>query len=103
MTNNGCLYAPNHETFTCQELVSETTNIFMQPLSDIPKGDKIRLAQINGGRKLSRRLLALGISLGNELEVLHQRSSGVVVAKEGNRVALGAGVAEKMLVEKLSD
>jgi len=66
------------------------------PLSDTPVGRKVRLVAINGGKQLTRRLLSLGLSVGSELEVLHHRGRGVVVAKQGNRVALGKGIAEKL-------
>ena len=72
-------------------------------LSTVPVGQKVRLISIHGGRKLIRRLVALGITQGNELEVLHHRSGGVVVGKDGNRVALGAGVADKLVIEVLTD
>ena len=72
-------------------------------LSTVPVGQKVRLISIQGGRKLIRRLLALGITQGNELEVLHHRSGGVVVGRGGNRVELGAGVADKLLIEVLTD
>ncbi len=72
-------------------------------LSAVPVGQKVRLISIKGGRKLTRRLIALGITQGNELEVLHHRSGGVVVGKDGNRVALGAGVADKLVIEVLKD
>ncbi len=72
-------------------------------LSTVPVGKKVRLISIQGGRKLTRRLIALGITQGNELEVLHHRSGGVVVGKDGNRVALGAGVADKLVIEVLKD
>jgi len=74
-----------------------------QMLSAVPVGQRVRLVSIQGGRKLTRRLLALGLTPGNELEVLHHRSGGVVVGKDGNRVALGAGVADKLTIEVLSD
>ncbi len=64
-------------------------------------GARVRLVSIGGGRQMTRRLLALGISLGNELEVLHRRGRGVVVARDGNRVALGGGVAECLMTELL--
>lgn len=74
----------------------------VQFLSDIPVGRRVRISAIQGNRQLNRRLLALGLTVGNEVEVLHHRSSGVVVAKEGNRVALGTGVADKLQVEELA-
>ena len=72
-------------------------------LSTVPVGQRVRLISIQGGRKLVRRLLALGITQGNELEILHHRGGGVVVGRGGNRVALGAGVADKLVIEVLTD
>lgn len=70
-------------------------------LSDFFVGQKVRLVGVDGGRELVRRLLSLGLSIGTEVEVLHHRGRGVVVAREGNRVALGRGVAEKLRAEVL--
>ncbi|HEB56916.1 MAG TPA: ferrous iron transport protein A [Gammaproteobacteria bacterium] len=72
-----------------------------QLLSDTPVGQKVRMVAISGGKQLTRRLLALGLTVGSELEVLHHRGRGVVVAKQGNRVALGKGIAEKIHAVKL--
>ena len=70
-----------------------------QSLVDTPVGQKVRLVSIDGGRQLVLRLLSLGLSVGAEIEVLHHRGRGVVVARDGNRVALGKGVAEKLRAE----
>lgn len=70
-------------------------------LSEILVGQKVRLVAVDGGRQLIRRLLSLGLSIGAEVEVLHHRGRGVVVAREGNRVALGKGIAEKLHAEVL--
>lgn len=72
-----------------------------QTLNETPVGKKVRLVEVAGGRQLVRRLLSLGLSLGAEIEILHQRGSGVVVGREGNRVALGKGIADKVLAEAL--
>lgn len=72
-----------------------------QLLSDTPVGQKVKMVAISGGKQLTRRLLALGLTVGSELEVLHHRGRGVVVAKQGNRVALGKGIAEKIHAVKL--
>ena len=42
---------------------------------------------------------ALGLTVGSEVEILHHRGRGVVVGKQGNRVALGKGIAEKLQAE----
>jgi len=68
-------------------------------LSETPVGKKVRLVAISGSRQLTRRLLALGLTLGSEVEVLQHRGRGVVVAKQGNRVALGKAIAEQLQAE----
>ena len=68
------------------------------PLVQLPVGNRARIVEIRGGRELSRRLLALGLRVGVELDLLHRRGRGVVVGRSGIRVALGAGVAEKVYV-----
>jgi len=61
----------------------------------------MRLVSIDGGRRLQLRLLALGLGIGSEAELVQRRPGGVVVARNGNRVALGEGVASKLYAEVL--
>jgi ferrous iron transport protein A len=71
----------------------------IRPMTEIPVGQHVRLVSIEGGRELTRRLLALGLSVNDEVEVLQHRGRGVVVARGGNRIALGGGIAEKLMAE----
>jgi ferrous iron transport protein A len=73
-----------------------------RPMTEIPVGQRVRLVRIEGGRELTRRLLALGLSVNEEVEVLQHRGRGVVVARGGNRIALGGGIAEKLMAELLA-
>lgn len=73
----------------------------IRPITEIPVGRRARLVKIEGGRELTRRLLGLGLSIDEEVEVLQHRGRGVVVARGGNRIALGGGVAEKLMAELL--
>ena len=73
----------------------------IRPMTEIPVGQRVRLVKIEGGRELTRRLLALGLSINEEVEVLQHRGRGVVVARGGNRIALGGGIAEKLMAEVL--
>ena len=73
----------------------------IRPMTEIPVGRRARLVKIEGGRELARRLLGLGLSINEEVEVLQHRGRGVVVARGGNRIALGGGVAEKLMAELL--
>ncbi len=70
-------------------------------LNRLPVGRRACIREIQGGQTLSRRLLSLGLRIGSQVEVLHHRGRGVVVVCGGNRVALGGGVTEKLLVEPL--
>ena len=71
------------------------------PLSEMAIGQRLRLVRVLGGNRLKRRLLALGLNVGGELEIVQRRGGGVVLARGGNRVALGAGVAQKLYVEPI--
>lgn len=71
------------------------------PLAQLPIGSHARVLVIHGGRELARRLMGLGIRTGSEVDVLHHRGRGVVLAVGDTRVALGGGIAEKLLAESL--
>jgi ferrous iron transport protein A len=72
-----------------------------QAIYQVPPGRRARLVQVLGGHRLNKRLLALGLKLGAELEIVQHRGRGIVVARGGMRIAIGEGVAEKLLVEVL--
>ena len=69
------------------------------PVVELAVGQRMRLVRIDGGQRLKRRLLALGLSVGGEAELVQRRPGGVVLARGGNRVALGEGVAHKLYAE----
>jgi ferrous iron transport protein A len=70
-------------------------------LAKLPVGCRAYIRRIQGGRQMTHRLLGLGLRVGSEIELTQRRGSGVVVANGGARVALGAGVAEKLLVQRI--
>lgn len=72
-----------------------------QPLGKIPTGETVRLVSIDGNHQLIRRLLSLGITPGVEVEILHHRGQGVVIGRNGNRVALGKSIVDKLQAEKV--
>ena len=67
--------------------MSRTASIL--PLSEAAIGKRFRLVKIDGGHRLTRRLLALGLSLGTEFEVVQRRAQVV----EQRRMGRGGGVA----------
>lgn len=71
------------------------------PLGILAPGAHVRITDIQGDRLFARRLLSLGLRVGSEVDILHRRGRGIVVFSDGNRVALGANVADKLIVEPL--
>ncbi|HQS03805.1 MAG: hypothetical protein B7Y07_09735 [Halothiobacillus sp. 24-54-40] len=63
------------------------------------RGARVRVAGLAGDHPaLAKRLEGMGIHLGSELEII-QREAGALIVRVGNtRVALGAGMAHKILV-----
>ncbi len=70
-------------------------------LGQLPIGGRAKIIKINANRFIVRRLLGLGLRIGSEISLLHHRGKGVVVAIEGNRIALGDGVVEKLHIEPI--
>ncbi len=69
-----------------------------RPLHSLRKGDRGSIAKTCKNPAIIQRLLALGIRRGAEIEVLHNRSGGVVIQNGSNRVALGADIASQLSV-----
>ena len=70
-------------------------------LVEMKKGETGRVVSINGGMALNQRLEALGIRPGRELVKLSRafRRGPVTVKVGSSRVAVGYGMAGKILVE----
>ena len=69
----------------------------------LQNGDSGRIAAIEGDSLLIRRMLSLGLRVGTVVNMVNHRGKGVVIQNAGTRVALGSGVAEKLLVEPLEN
>ena len=70
-------------------------------LAQVAPGRRVKLVSVRGDRTLSRRLLALGLTMGNEVEVLHSRKGDVIVGRDGNRLALGHDIADRVVIEEV--
>jgi ferrous iron transport protein A len=72
------------------------------PLSMADEGARLRVVALRGGGGLSRRLTEMGLNVGSVLTV-HQRQAGggLVVSRGETRYALGAGMAHKVMVERV--
>ncbi|MEE9320726.1 MAG: ferrous iron transport protein A [Granulosicoccus sp.] len=71
------------------------------PLNELSIGDFARVIDVQGGRKMIRQLMGLGLKTGSEVMVLHRRGQGVVVGSGGNRIAIGESVASSVIMRFL--
>ncbi len=71
------------------------------PLSMVGPGQRVKLVEIAAGCKLRRRLIELGLTAGVELEVLQDEGGPLLLAVYDTRLALGRGMAHKIIVRSL--
>ena len=73
------------------------------PLADAVAGDHLIIASFRAGKDMNRRLADLGLPIGAQIEVIHrQRGGRLVVARDLSRVALGAGMTDKIMVSRVN-
>jgi len=69
-------------------------------LSIIDLGEEVTLIDIDGGRGLRSKLYSMGLVPGATLKILSRSGSGpVMIAVKDSRLAIGRGMAEKIIVE----
>ncbi|ABL78250.1 FeoA family protein [Thermofilum pendens] len=69
------------------------------PLALVPPGSVVRLVEVQGGHGVLRRLFELGILPGVEFRVVFNGAGPTVIERNGARLALGRGIAMRLLVE----
>ncbi|MEJ2033318.1 MAG: FeoA domain-containing protein [Deltaproteobacteria bacterium] len=69
------------------------------PLLMAANGEKVQIVRIAGGREMQARLTAMGLTVGTCLQVINNHAAGpFIVAIEDSRMALGTGMAQKIMV-----
>ncbi len=71
------------------------------PLAQVPPGRTVRVVQITGGSTLISRLYQMGILPGTMIHVIMNSGGPVIISVKSSSVALGRGMAHKILVELL--
>jgi len=70
-------------------------------LENAPEGFEGVVAHIDGGDRVSQRMIALGIVPGTRIKVVRNAAFGpLIVDVEGTRIALGRGVSSKVWLRK---
>ena len=68
------------------------------PLALAQTGEKLVINGVQSGKGLNRKLMEQGLRPGKLVTVMQKRSGGFILATEGQRIALGAGLAQKLYV-----
>ena len=69
------------------------------PLTMATPGERVRIVGFMGGRGAERRLTSMGLNQGAEVEVIKSSGPGpLIVASRETRIALGFGMARKIMV-----
>lgn len=70
-------------------------------LDVMPPGSRGRVVRIEAGTRALRRIIEMGITPGTIIEVVGSYGGPILVRVRGTVLALGRGVARKILVEPL--
>lgn len=63
------------------------------------QGDVGKVKLIEAGRNATRRLFEMGFSIGAPVKIVKNDRGPVIVSLVGNKVALGRGLASKIMLE----
>ena len=75
----------------------ETT--ITRPLSEVTEGQTVNIIRIDGGRDLRSRLTTMGLLPKTRIKVVRNGKSGpFVISVKNSKMALGRGVADKIVV-----
>ncbi len=63
------------------------------------RGEVGKVKLIDAGRHATRRLYEMGFSIGAPVKIVKNDRGPVIVSLAGNKVALGRGLASKIMLE----
>ena len=71
------------------------------PLSMLSAGEEAQLVDVRGGHGIRRRLSAMGLNPGMKVTVVQNTMRGpIILGVMDSRIALGRGMAHKILVSR---
>jgi ferrous iron transport protein A len=68
-------------------------------LDTLSKGDGGKVSGIDAGKYASKRLYEMGFNTGAPVKIVKNDSGPIIVSLNGNKVALGRGLARKIKLE----
>lgn len=73
----------------------------VQPLIFFSPGAKGKIYAINGGKTFTKRLSEMGFKKGQKIEVIKNDAGPIIVGLNSSRVALGRGMAQRIMANPL--
>ncbi|SHH78638.1 FeoA family protein [Sporanaerobacter acetigenes] len=67
-------------------------------LTQLNPGDSCTIKKIYAGNYATKRLYEMGLNTGAELKVIKNDTGPVIVSLFGNKIAVGRGLAEKIMI-----
>ncbi len=73
----------------------------IMPLPMAALGKRVKIFSLEGGRGMQERLTSMGLGPGAEIEVVRKGAPGpCIVAVKETRLAIGAGMAQRIMVSE---
>ena len=86
----------------CEQCMSRRREIL--PLCDAPGGERLVIVRLDGGPMARARLMAMGLRMGDEVDVITNSGQGqLVIGVDYKRIVLGRGLARKLMVQAKSN
>ncbi|HAT4183106.1 FeoA family protein [Clostridium perfringens] len=73
----------------------------MIPMSLTKEGSSIRIEKMLINDSLGKRLMEIGISKGNIIDVIKNDTTGLIISISGSRLALDKTLANKIFVKEI--
>jgi len=70
------------------------------PLTMTSLGETVKLEKIMGGEDINNRLATLGLTPGTELCLVQDAGGPLLISVRDSRIALGRGMAHKIMVSQ---
>ena len=75
-------------------------NIMSIPLNSIGIGKYAEINNVIGGELMCKKIMEMGVSKGDVIEII-KNDHGPLIVKVGNRLVLGRGMAQKVMVREV--
>jgi len=76
--------------------------IKLLPLVMITQGKTVTIKEINGGYRVKKRLTDLGLIKNANIKLINNEYGPIIVRHNETKIALGFGMAQKIMVEELN-